>query len=220
MPSPSIDRTRWALGRRDVVSDSAIGIDPHVVGGGRRGGRSFASAEMRRRRYGTAMAILQVLRHAQAQSFAARDHDRALTADGTASARAVGRVLAVTGVPDRVLVSTARRTRQTVDEAMLAGDWHADVVPIDVLYGGDPTDVLDVLAAEAGDRASVLLVGHEPWCSGLVGMLTGAQVRMSAASLATLQVGPGWDALDPGWCSLTSFIPAWLAGRLEPAARR
>lgn len=166
------------------------------------------------------MATLQVLRHAQAQSFAARDHDRALTDDGTASARAVGRMLAVTGVPDRVLVSTSRRTRQTLDEAMRAGGWRADVVPVDVLYGGGPTDVLEALAAEAGDHASVLLVGHEPWCSGLVGMLTGAQVRMSAASLATLQVGPGWDALDPGWCSLTSFIPAWIADRLEPTASR
>lgn len=166
------------------------------------------------------MATLQVLRHAQAQSFAARDHDRVLTADGAASARAVGRVLAVAGVPDRVLVSTARRTRETLDEAMRAGDWQADVVPVDVLYGGDPTDVLQVLASEAGHGTSVLLVGHEPWCSGLVGMLTGAQVRMSAASLATLQVGPGWDALDPGWCSLTSFIPAWLADRLESTAHR
>lgn len=166
------------------------------------------------------MAVLQVLRHAQAQSFAARDHDRALTDAGAASARAAGRALAVTGVPDRVLVSTARRTRETLDEAMRAGRWQADVVAVDVLYGGGPTDALEVLAAEAGDHASVLLVGHEPWCSGLVGMLTGAQVRMSAASLATLQVGPGWDALDPEWCSLTSFIPAWLADRLEPAPRR
>jgi phosphohistidine phosphatase len=165
------------------------------------------------------MAILQVLRHAQAQSFAARDHDRPLTTDGAANARAVGRVLAVTGVPDRVLVSTSRRTRQTLDEAMQAGGWSADVVPVDALYGGGPTEVLDVLAARAGDRPSVLVVGHEPWCSGVVGLLTGAQVSMSAAALATLQVGPGWDALDPGWCTLTSFIPAWLAGRLEPAVR-
>jgi phosphohistidine phosphatase len=166
------------------------------------------------------MATLQVLRHARAQPFGARDRDRALTEEGTASARAVGRMLVLTGVPDRVLVSTARRTRQTLDEAMRAGSWHAEVVPVDALYGGGPTDVLEVLAAEGGDHASVLLVGHEPWCSGLVGMLTGAQVRMAAGSLATLQVGPGWDALDPGWCSLTSFIPAWLADRLEPAARR
>jgi len=165
------------------------------------------------------MAILQVLRHAQAQSFAARDHDRPLTADGAASARAVGRMLAVTAVPDLVLVSPSRRTRRTLDEAMHAGGWGAEVVPVDALYGGGPTDVLDALATQAGDRASVLVVGHEPWCSGLIGLLTGAQVRMSAAALATLQVGPGWDALDPGWCTLTSFIPAWLVGRLELTVR-
>lgn len=164
------------------------------------------------------MATLHVLRHAQARSFAARDDDRALTEDGAESARAAGRLLAATGAPDRALVSPARRTRQTLDEAMRAGDWRAEVVAVDVLYGGGPADVLEALAAEACDHASVLLVGHEPWCSGLVGMLTGAQVRMSAAALATLQVGPGWDALDPGWCSLTSFIPAWLAHRLEQAA--
>lgn len=160
------------------------------------------------------MPTLQVLRHAQAQAFAARDHERALTEDGSADARAVGRLIAVAGVPGRVLVSPARRTRQTLEEAMGAGSWDADVVATDALYGGDATEVLQALATGAGDHGSVLLVGHEPWCSGVVGMLTGAQVRMGTASLATMQVGPGWDALDPGWCALTSFVPGWVMDRL------
>jgi phosphohistidine phosphatase len=166
------------------------------------------------------MPTLQVLRHGRAQSFAARDHERALTDQGAADARTVGRMLAVTGPPDIVLTSTARRARQTVDHAMAEGGWETDVVALDALYGGGPADVLEAVAAESGDCGAVLLVGHEPWCSGLVGLLTGAQLKMGTAALATLQVGPGWDALDPGWCTLTSYIPSWIAVPLVGASAR
>lgn len=161
------------------------------------------------------MPVLTVVRHAQAQSFAARDHERALTPDGVRSARSVGRLIARTGVPDRVVVSSARRARQTLDEAMRAGGWDATVTSSDVLYSGTPVAVLDAVAAAADGRASVLVVGHEPWCSGVVATLTGAHVRMATATLAALEVGPAWDALDPAWCTLTAVVPPWLA--VDPA---
>lgn len=160
------------------------------------------------------MPTLLLLRHAQARAFAARDHERALTPDGVRAARAAGRAVAATAVPDRVVVSTARRARQTVDEAMDAGGWRAGITPSDALYGGSVADVLDEVARHAAGCATVLVVGHEPWCSGLVGVLTGATLRMTTAALATIEVGPGWEALDPQWCSLTSFVPARVADRL------
>ena len=165
------------------------------------------------------MPTLLLVRHAQAQLFAGRDEERALTSDGVRTARMVGRMLAVTGTPDRAVVSTAWRARQTLDEAMDAGGWKAPVMPSDALYGGGAPDVLEAIADEAAGCATLLVVGHEPWCSGLVGLLTGAQLRMTTGALATMEVGPGWDALDPQWCTLTAFVPAWLARPLEDERR-
>lgn len=160
------------------------------------------------------MATLSLLRHAASQAFAARDRERALTPDGIRAARAVGRVIAATAIPDRVVVSTARRARETLDEAMAGGSWRVAVTPSDVLYGGSVDEVLDEVARDAAGSDAVLVVGHEPWCSGLIGLLTGANLRMSTAALATIEVGSTWASLDPQWCSLTSFVPAQLVDRL------
>ncbi|HEX6256080.1 MAG TPA: histidine phosphatase family protein [Euzebyales bacterium] len=161
------------------------------------------------------MPTLQVLRHAQAQPFARRDHDRRLTPDGAADARAVGKVVAASGVPDLALTSTARRAVETLQLAMDGGGWETDVTELDALYGAAPDEVFSALATTAGRRETVLIVGHEPWCSGLVGVLTGAQVRMATATLAVMEVGPGWDGIDPSWCSLTTLVPSWVAGRVS-----
>jgi phosphohistidine phosphatase len=163
------------------------------------------------------MPTLQVLRHAQARAFARRDHDRMLTADGAEAARAAGRVVVASGVPDLVLTSTARRAVETLRLAMDGGGWQSDVAELDALYGAAPDDVFTALAATAGARETVLIVGHEPWCSGLIGVLTGAQVRMATATLAVMEVGPGWRDIDPGWCSLTTLVPSWVAGRVGDA---
>lgn len=157
------------------------------------------------------MPTLLVLRHARAQPFAARDHERELTADGIAAARAAGQLIARTGVPDLVLASTAHRVRQTLDVATQAGGWQADAESLDALYSGGPDDVLAALAQHGGSHATVLVVGHEPWCSGVVDLLTGARAQMTTAALACLQVGPAWDGLDPGWCTLQWMAPPWLA---------
>jgi phosphohistidine phosphatase len=165
------------------------------------------------------MPTLLLLRHAQAQPFAARDHERVLTAEGIAMARAVGRIVALTAVPDVVLVSTAHRARETLAVAMEAGEWRADTVALDALYGGAPSDVLEALARYATRHATVLVVGHEPWCSGVIDLLTGARARMTTAGLASLQVGPAWDEIDPGWCTLQWLTPSWLTTRLGRDAR-
>ena len=165
------------------------------------------------------MPTLLLARHAQAQPFAARDHDRGLTDGGIAMARAAGAAIGATGVPDRALVSSAARAQQTLDEAMRAGDWSCGTVTLDELYGAGPHDVVDALGRHAGSADLVLVVGHEPWCSGLVELLTGARVRMATATLAAMRVGPGWDALDPSWCVLEWFAPPAVVTGLVTLAR-
>jgi phosphohistidine phosphatase len=162
------------------------------------------------------MSTLLVLRHAAAEPYAAQDHERVLTARGRRDAATVGRALAVTQTPDRALVSSARRARETFVAASDHGAWTADVQVLDALYHGAPEEVLAAVADHAGGSETLLLVGHEPWCSGLIGLLTGARVRMEAAALASLQVGPSWDALDSQRCVLQWFAsPRTLAGLVD-----
>lgn len=152
------------------------------------------------------MPKLLVLRHAAAQAFAATDRERALTDLGRHQAVVAGRALAAVGAPDATLVSTAQRARQTYAIAREAGGWDAAGTALDALYGGGVADVLAAIAAHAACSGTLLLVGHQPWCAHLVAALSGARVRMDTAAIAALEVGPSWDALDPGWCALH-----WLA---------
>ena len=148
------------------------------------------------------MPILFVMRHAAAQSYAAADRDRALTDVGRHQAAVAGRALAALGAPDTALVSTARRARQTYAIAHESGGWDAADTMLESLYGGGVEGVLMAIAEHAARSATLLLVGHQPWCAQLVAALTGARVRMGTAAVAALEIGPSWDALDPGWCSL------------------
>jgi phosphohistidine phosphatase len=162
------------------------------------------------------MPTLLVLRHAAAEPYAASDHDRALTVQGRRDAATVGRAVARTQTPERSLVSSARRARETFATASDHGAWTADVQVLDTLYHGAPDDVVAALTDHAEGSRTLLLVGHEPWCSGLIELLTGARVRMEAAALASLQVGPSWAALDPQGCILQWFATPRVLGGLIP----
>jgi phosphohistidine phosphatase len=168
-------------------------------------------------RYGSPMSTLLLARHAQARSYAARDHERSLTDAGVAMAERLGLAVAATQAPGVALVSSATRARQTLDVASAAGGWSCPTVALDDLYGGGPQDAVDALAGHAGRADVALVVGHEPWCSGLIEVLTGARVRMAAATLAVLRVGPAWDALDPSWCVLEWLAPPAVLTRLASA---
>jgi phosphohistidine phosphatase len=159
------------------------------------------------------MPTLLVLRHAAAESSAARDHERALTADGRRDAADVGRALAATHTPDRALVSSARRAHETFVSARDGGGWSAQFHLLDALYHGAPEDVIAAVADHAEDSETLLLIGHEPWCSRLIEMLTGARVRMEAAAVGSMHVGPSWNTIDPQRCVLQWFAsPRTLVG--------
>jgi phosphohistidine phosphatase len=161
------------------------------------------------------MHTLLVLRHAAAGQGAARDPDRVLTTQGRRDAATVGSALASTSTPDRALVSSARRAQDTFAEARDRGGWSAELHVLESLYHGGPHDVIAEIGAHGAGSTTLLLVGHEPWCSALIELLTGARVRMAAAALASLQVGPSWDALDPQWCVLQWFAPPRTLAELQ-----
>ena len=105
------------------------------------------------------MLTLILMRHAKSSWGAPHlaDHDRALNDRGRTSASAMGRWLRDHGhVPDEVLCSSSRRTRETLDCLKM----DAPVRFTRELYLASPAKILDVLR-RAGAR-SVLLLGHNP----------------------------------------------------------
>jgi phosphohistidine phosphatase len=135
---------------------------------------------------------LWVLRHAEAEPHGVRpDDERRLTARGEDQARAAGAALARLEVPfEAVLYSPKERARRTAELAAEQWDEIAAAAlrehpPLAVGFGVD-----DALAALAGVSAEgrLLIIGHEPDLSGVVGDLTGGRMDLKKGGLAVVRL--------------------------------
>ena len=112
---------------------------------------------------------LMLLRHAKSDwPEGVEGHERPLAQRGREAAPRIGAYLRQEGlIPDRALVSSARRTRETWDlvEKELGGDVAADVVTR--IYDA-PADRLVEVVRSCSDRDhTLLLVGHNPGLADL-----------------------------------------------------
>jgi phosphohistidine phosphatase len=133
---------------------------------------------------------LLLLRHAKSMWDDPKlsDHARPLNARGKASARAVGEAMRARGLnPDLVLVSSARRTLQTL-EALQPWSRTPLVEPMDALYLASASAMLDVLHLVTERMATVLVIAHNPGLHELAMVLVGAQgfTQSSGAEAALL----------------------------------
>lgn len=139
---------------------------------------------------------LVVMRHARAVPVDPPLPDllRPLDARGHLEAREVGSALAAWGVmPDRVLSSDARRTRETWEWMEGAFGRPIRVDYLHAFYSNGADAALDALSRV--DSHTVLVLGHNPEWERLVTALTGARVPMSTASAAILDIQmPTWAA--------------------------
>ena len=110
------------------------------------------------------MQRLILMRHGKAERAQAgmEDIDRGLTRRGAEDAAVIGRVLNTQGlVPDRVLVSPARRTQETWKAAAR----HFPAIEAEVrpgLYMADAAHVLAVVEQDGAAADTVMVVGHNP----------------------------------------------------------
>lgn len=114
------------------------------------------------------MTRLYLLRHARARwgEPGSRDYDRALENSGKADAQTLAASMLVAGYrPHLVLCSGARRARETWEAAARHLDAQ-DVRYLDSLYSSDASGYLDIIR-QAGNTASVLIVGHNPMMEDL-----------------------------------------------------
>lgn len=122
------------------------------------------------------MLTLTLLRHAKSSWADSRldDFDRPLAPRGQKAAPKIARAMREFGPDvDRVLCSTAVRTRQTLDLVLPdIGAAAAEVQFDDRLYHALPDDLLDAIHHGAGSARHVLLIGHNPGLEVLALRLT------------------------------------------------
>ena len=159
---------------------------------------------------------LVLIRHAKAAQDGASDEARTLAPRGTSDARAVGRWLAQQDIaPDLVVVSPARRARQTW-EAAAASLGAAPSVRIDArIYDNTLEALLSVLNETDESVSTLAIVGHNPSMHALaVSLDNGHGDAPSRAALAdayptsgivVFDVDGAWGQLAPGGASLRDF---------------
>jgi len=155
------------------------------------------------------MRELILLRHAHADPAlpGQADIDRPLSAEGLAEAESAGRWLRDRGlVPDCVLCSPARRTRETL-EAVLGIVGYVDQRLDPRIYEATP-GTLAALADEHCEVGRLLLVGHNPGLERMAALLhsgqTGEYRGMPPGGIAVLDLRDAAQ-IEPGAAELSAF---------------
>lgn len=155
------------------------------------------------------MRELILLRHAHAEPAenGLADIDRPLSPHGLAEAEAAGRwLLEQRLVPDRVLCSPARRTRETL-EAVLGLTGYVEQRLDERVYEATP-GTLAALVDEHREVERLLLVGHNPGLEQLVALMHSGQSGdyrgMPPAAVAVLSL-PKEATIEPGIAQLAAF---------------
>ncbi|HQX84430.1 MAG TPA: histidine phosphatase family protein [Aestuariivirga sp.] len=166
------------------------------------------------------MLNLMLLRHAKSSwaETGQADLDRPLNERGKRAAAAMGSYLAANSlVPQRVLCSPARRTKETWDlvAAELPGTPEVLVAPEIYDFSGGKA-LMECLRHKAGAANSVLLVGHNPSIAGLAQTLVGAgngklrqrlDEKYPTAALAVISFDlANWESLSAGAGTLQRFV--------------
>ena len=190
------------------------------------------------------MRQLLLLRHAKSSwdDPSLPDHARPLNPRGRRAALAMAEALAELGLtPDVVLVSSARRTLQTLEALRPALLAHGALVePLDSLYLASGQTLLGLVRRAPETARSVMVVGHNPGLHDFALALAGIAAAEAAAAapaedsgaaaaiparrrlaegyptgaLAEFAVAAPWSGLEAGGGRLVRF----LAPRDLPAA--
>jgi phosphohistidine phosphatase len=167
------------------------------------------------------MRQLLLLRHAKSSwdDPALSDHARPLNARGRRAAAAMAQAMRELGLaPDIVLVSSARRTLQTL-EALTPFDDPALIEPMDALYLAPWRGMLAAIQEVPETARSLLVIGHNPGLHELAMALAGIDAtgrgsptaqRLAegypTGALVEFSIASPWHLLEPGGGRLIRFI--------------
>ncbi|HYZ21586.1 MAG TPA: histidine phosphatase family protein [Rhodopila sp.] len=167
------------------------------------------------------MRQLLLLRHAKSSwdDASLPDRDRPLNPRGRRAAAAMRQAMRDLGLyPDVVLVSTARRTMETL-EALEPWDETPLIEPMDSLYLADSVQIGAALHGVAETVRSVLLIGHNPGLHDFALNLAGPRAiamggtheralaqSFPTAALAEFVIAGSWWDLREGGGRLVRFL--------------
>jgi phosphohistidine phosphatase len=163
------------------------------------------------------MHQLLLLRHAKSSWDDPKlsDRDRPLNKRGRRAAVAMREAMRDLGLyPDLVLVSTARRTQETL-AALEPWDETPLIEPMDTLYLATARHLLDALQGTNETVRSVMLIGHNPGIHELGVLLAGPRESdqsrrlregFPTAALAEFAIGNPWASLEAGGGQLVRFL--------------
>jgi phosphohistidine phosphatase len=152
---------------------------------------------------------LVLLRHSKAaHPENVSDLQRPLSPQGHADAAAAGSWLAGERlIPDLVLCSPARRTRETWHglAVALGGDATRTTVAYDpALYQSNAEELLDLIRATGPEATTVVVIGHNPTVSMLSSLLDPADEELRTSGIAVHRVPGPWRALAAGQAPRTA----------------
>jgi phosphohistidine phosphatase len=159
------------------------------------------------------MRQLLLMRHAKSSWEDAHltDHDRPLDPEGQSAAQAMRATIGRLGLmPQLVLVSSARRTRETL-ELLEPLPGSPRIHRSAGLYLASPRQILDELVEIPAVTTGVLVIAHNPGLHDLAMLLTGAHAMsigrqgnrrlargFPTAAIAEFSIAGGWRALPDG----------------------
>jgi phosphohistidine phosphatase len=135
------------------------------------------------------MRRLLLLRHAKSSwsEPGSSDHERPLNRRGQEAAPRIGAYLARHKlIPDSVLVSTARRTRETWDLVAAEAPAAPSATFTERLYDATPRALIEVFRQVASEAKSLLVVGHNP------GLQEAAQALIARACARNCRPAGWW----------------------------
>ena len=159
------------------------------------------------------MAELILMRHAAALPAAAgaSDFERPLSSRGRAAAVLAARRLSASGARvDRLLYSSARRTRETA--SIVARELALDPAALhalEELYAANPNTIRAAIQRNHAEANTLLVVGHNPGISDFGGELIKGLSPEQLATAAYWRVPLGAD----GW----GLVTRGKAAQLRPA---
>jgi phosphohistidine phosphatase len=151
---------------------------------------------------------LVLIRHSKAEPQSADDHGRHLSERGGADAGLVRRWLEAQGLrPDRVVVSSATRTRETWEHA---GVGTVEPEYDDRVYEASVTDLREVVAETEPSVEVLVVVGHNPGIERFAWELDDSDGARDRTNGGMRTSGVAVFELD-GWDSPEGRLVAWEA---------
>jgi phosphohistidine phosphatase len=141
------------------------------------------------------MVHLILLRHAKSDwtDEGLLDKDRPLNPRGKRAAPEMARWLEKQNlISDRILCSSAQRTRETLELMQAVWSAHPEVHFIDRLYLASPQTILEEAMGHSGGAQSLLIIGHNPGMEMLATQLSDEPCEMQTCTAVILEASDGW----------------------------